>query len=154
MRPLAYPSTEFPAPPSFRFDVPINWTPMAIAGTVAAVRCEVGPASFAPNVVVTIERVSGSRNYVLSRQSDVIDSLNDIARLDELDLDIAGVAWHVWEYAFAERDAGTLVQVVAVAVAGEGKAAHAISVVGSVTGVRAEELLPVIRSIVRSVSLA
>lgn len=153
MRQLNYPSTEFPAPPTFRFGVPNNWIPTSVAGTVAAVRYEVGPTSFAPNVVVTIERVSVSRDDVLRRQSDVIDSLVDVAKLNELDLDITGVSWRVWEYAFTEARAGTLVQVVATTVIGDHESAQAVSIVGSVTADRAEELLPTIRAIVRSIFL-
>jgi hypothetical protein len=54
MSTLAYPSADFPGPPSVRLEVPDGWEPAHAPGTTLAARLP-REGSFAPNVVVSIE---------------------------------------------------------------------------------------------------
>ncbi len=74
-----------------------------------------------------------------------------MAILDELDVSAANSEWHAWEYAYTDKRAGTLVQLFALAVASQAESKLIVTLVGSVDAKRAEELLPAIRSILRSV---
>jgi hypothetical protein len=148
-RQLNYPSAEFPAPPSIGFCVPTGWIPAAVAGAVAAARLEVHTDSFAPNLVVTAETALEDVASIYDSQSKAIDGLRAVAKLDELNVKIRNVAWRVWEYAFEDRRAGTLVQLVATTVVG----GFVVSVVGSVSADQAEEQLPNLRAILQSMSI-
>ena len=150
---LSFPSAVFPAPPSFRFSAPDEWTTDPLTGTEGGVRLDAGPDAFSPNVVISTARITGSREAVLAAQAVSISSLDQVELLDEIDLGIAGVSWHVWEYAFRDSRVGTVVQLAATAITGATPGTHSVSFVGSVTADRATELLPTIRAILQSISL-
>jgi hypothetical protein len=144
--------TVVPAPQAFRFDAPVGWIPVAITGTVAAVRLDVGADSFSPNVLISVERTSMSREEAIGAQSSAIAALDSVAMLDELDLSATSSEWHAWEYAYTDKRAGTLVQLFALAIVSQPESRQIVTLVGSVDAKRAEDLLPAIRSVLRSVN--
>jgi hypothetical protein len=99
--------------------------------------------------VVTAETALEDVASIYDSQSKAIDGLRAVAKLDELNVKIRNVAWRVWEYAFEDRRAGTLVQLVATTVVG----GFVVSVVGSVSADQAEEQLPNLRAILQSMSI-
>jgi len=56
MTDLAFPSEEFPAQPAITLHIPDDWTPVHSPGAVMAARRAAENGTFAPNVVVRIER--------------------------------------------------------------------------------------------------
>lgn len=150
-RVLEYPSVVFPALQAFRFDAPFGWVPVVIVGTAAAVRLGEGEESFSPNLVISVERTPMSREEAVDAQSTAIEALYSVAMLEELDVLTSSAEWHVWEYAYTEKRAGTLVQLVALALVGQVEFRQIITLVGSVDAASAEELLPLIRTMLRSI---
>lgn len=149
----SFPSAVFPAPPSFHFSAPTEWVADPRTGTDAAVRLDSGPDAFAPNVLISSARIAGSRDTILAAQSASVSSLEGVEVLDEIDLDVAGIGWHLWEYAFTDPRVGTGVQLAAIALTGAAPVIHTVSVAASVTADRAPEVLPTIRAILQSISI-
>ena len=149
----SFPSAVFPAPPSFHFSAPIEWVADPQTGTDAAVRLDSGVDAFAPNVLISSARIAGSRDTILAAQSESVSSLDGVEVLDEIDLEVAGISWHLWESAFTDPRVGTVVQLAAIALTGAAPVIHSVSVVGTVTADRAPEVLPTIRAILQSISI-
>ncbi|MEO8527521.1 MAG: hypothetical protein ABI435_00415 [Pseudolysinimonas sp.] len=148
-RELRYPSDEFSPPPEVGILVPAGWESLVLPRTLIAARLASDGDDFAPNVVVTSDRVVDGIAEVFRRQSASIDELTDVSRSDPIDSEINGQQWRCWEYAFSDPEAGTLMQIVAVTDA----ESHMVSVVVTASADAAERTIATLRAIVQSVTL-
>ena len=67
---LAFPSPDFPSPPSLRLVVPTGWVYVDLPDAVAAAADPASPPEFTTNLLVTVNRVVGelSLDEVVERQ--------------------------------------------------------------------------------------
>lgn len=153
MTALTFPSPQFPSYPSITVEVPEDWQPISVPGTLMAVAAPEVPGEFRPNVVVSVTRFSADYSLDVAENA-VVEKFAGLEEAHEIGRDrvtVADVEWAHIESAFLDPRVGTLVQSAHLAVVAHDGVADLIQVTGSVTGTQAKDgVIAVIRDIQRS----
>lgn len=157
MTALTFPSDAFPALPSITVDLPDDWSPISVPGTIAAAAAPDVPGEFRPNVVVSVTRFGADYSLDLAAQV-VADKFAGLEQAHELGRDritVDGLEWAHIESTFIDPRVGTLVQAAHLAVVPNGPCADLVQVTGSVTAAQAKDgVLDTLRDIQRSARAA
>jgi hypothetical protein len=150
---LAYPSAQFPGPPTVSIDIPREWSPVRVAGTLLAARRTSSAGAFAPNVVVrgftrssqfTIGRALGElQAYVAGQQDGEVES--------PFEVEIARVPFVGVNVSWTDDTIGDVVQAHLFAGARRGQVVDLLQVTGSVGGPDAEAEYPEIQQVMQTV---
>jgi len=154
MSTLAYPSPDFPGPPSVSLDVPSGWVPAQVPGTnLAATLPREG--AFAPNVVVSVE--SCDPGFVeaqsLSRIASLAKSRGGTTS-EPYAAELGGARFVGCDATWPDEDVETILQANlfhVVRPARSGAVSWVIQVSGSVGGPTAEQDYALIRSVIATV---
>jgi hypothetical protein len=133
---LAYPSRQFPGPPSVSVDIPDGWSPVRVPGTLLAARRTSTAGVFAPNVVI--------RGFTRSAQFTVGRALTELKRFVEqqrsgemeppFEVEIDGVPFVGVNVSWTDDTVGDVVQAHLFAGARRGQVVDLVQVTGSVGG--------------------
>ena len=150
---LAYPSRTFPGPPAVAVDIPGEWSPVRVPGTLIAARRTSAEGSFAPNVVIrgftrsgqfTIGRALGELQAFVAQQKD--------GEMESpFEVEFAGVPFVGVNVSWADDTVGDVVQAHLFAGARRGQVVDLIQVTGSVGGPDAEAEYPGIQQVMQTV---
>ena len=155
MTKLAFPSEEFPAQPAITMEIPDDWLPEHAAGTVMAARRSGQEGTFAPNVVVRIERrpaefeVVGAlaelRAFAASRPQGTIS--------EPFKAVIDGRLFVGSDLSWVDEQVGTVLQAHLFSGVPAGPFLQLVQVTGSVGGAQAREDYPTIKAIMKSLTV-
>ncbi|SES28539.1 hypothetical protein SAMN05216199_2765 [Pedococcus cremeus] len=150
---LAYPSPQFPGPPTVAVDIPADWSPVRVAGTLLAARRTASESAFAPNVVV--------RGFTRSNQFTIGRALGElaayVARQDggemetPFEVEIERVPFVGVNVSWTDQAIGDVVQAHLFAGARRGQVVDLIQVTGSVGGPDAESEYAAIQQVMQTV---
>jgi hypothetical protein len=150
---LAYPSAQFPGPPTVSIDIPGEWSPVRVAGTLLAARRTSSAGAFAPNVVIrgftrssrfTIGRALGElQAYVTQQEEGEMEA--------PFDVEIARVPFVGVNVSWTDDAIGDVVQAHLFAGARRGQVVDLLQVTGSVGGPDAEAEYPEIQQVMQTV---
>jgi hypothetical protein len=150
---LAYPSPQFPGPPTVAVDIPADWSPVRVAGTLLAARRTASESAFAPNVVVrgftrsnqfTIGRALGELAAYVARQDDGEMETPFEVEIERVPFVGVNVSW-------TDEAIGDVVQAHLFAGARRGQVVDLIQVTGSVGGPDAESEYTAIQQVMQTV---
>jgi hypothetical protein len=150
---LAYPSPQFPGPPTVAVDIPADWSPVRVAGTLLAARRTASESAFAPNVVVrgftrsnqfTIGRALGELAAYVARQDDGEMETPFEVEIERVPFVGVNVSW-------TDEAIGDVVQAHLFAGARRGQVVDLIQVTGSVGGPDAESEYTEIQQVMQTV---
>ena len=153
---LAFPSEEFPAPPAVTLQIPDDWMPVHSPGAVMAARSAAEKGTFVPNVVVRIE----------PRPADfeVTDALNELKEYaaqhprgttsEPFKVELDGTLFVGCDLSWVDDQVGTVLQAHLFGGVPSGSFLQLVQVTGSVGGPRAREEYPIIKTIMRSLTVA
>ncbi len=154
MREHTFPSADFPAFPNLSISTPNEWVPLAAPGTVIALAAPEIDAKVRSNVVVTLTRFA--KGYDLRTASEALrvdtSKLLNVQVVGEGREEIGGRDSYLLEIAYTSEVGVTIVQSYRLFVVEEGHTCDLVHATGSCGGDEAEEVLPVLREIVRSVA--
>jgi hypothetical protein len=153
---LAFPSVEFPAQPAITLQIPEDWVPVHASGTVMAARRAADDGTFVPNVVVRVERRPAG-----FATDDALAELRAFAAerphgttsepfVTELD----GQPFVGCDLSWVDDEAGTVLQAHLFGGVPSGPFFQLVQVTGSVGGARAQEDYPVVKVIMKSLTVA
>jgi hypothetical protein len=150
---LAYPSPQFPGPPTVALDIPADWSPVRVAGTLLAARRTASESAFAPNVVV--------RGFTRSHQFTIGRALGElqayVAEQDDgemespFEVEIEGVPFVGVNVSWTDATIGDVVQAHLFAGARRGQVVDLLQVTGSVGGPDAESEYTAIQQVMQTV---
>ena len=150
---LAYPSPQFPGPPTVAIDIPADWSPVRGAGTLVAARRTTSESAFAPNVVVrgftrsnqfTIGRALGELQAYVAQQADGEMEPPFEVEIERVPFVGVNVSW-------TDEAIGDVVQAHLFAGARRGQVVDLIQVTGSVGGPDAESEYATIQQVMQTV---
>lgn len=156
MKNLAFPSEEFPAQPAITMQIPDGWEPVHAPGAVMAARRAGEEGTFAPNVVVRMER----------RPSDfeVADALTELKKLAAgrpagttsapFKAELDGQLFVGCDLSWVDDVAGTVLQAHLFGGVPSGPFLQLVQVTGSVGGAQAREDYPTMKTIMKSLTVA
>jgi hypothetical protein len=152
---VQFPSQEFPDFPAVSLQPAEGWTTRPVPGTVLAVVLDRGPEKFSPNVVVTLTRgvdttwedADAAVDAFVSGLSEVESAPRERPVFDER-------PWSVLEFAHVTEEAGTVFQLIAVALLEHGPVVDSVRVTASIAPEDMDEVLPVLRRIVASTQIS
>jgi hypothetical protein len=150
---LAYPSDQFPGPPTVAIDIPADWSPVRVAGTLLAARQTSSAGAFAPNVVV--RGFTRSNQFTIGRALGELAAYVDQQQEGEMEtpfeVEIASVPFVGVNVSWADETIGDVVQAHLFAGARRGQVVDLIQLTGSVGGPDAEAEYPAIQQVMQSV---
>ncbi|HEY7718082.1 MAG TPA: hypothetical protein VH915_04930 [Pedococcus sp.] len=153
MQTLSYPSSQFPGPPTVRVDIPGEWSPVRVPGTLIAARSTATDGSFAPNIVI--------RGFTRSGRFTIGRALEELQRFvaaqpsgevePPFEVEIDGVPFIGVNVSWADPTVGEVVQAHLFAGARRGQVVDLIQVTGSVGGEHAEASYPQVQQVMQTV---
>lgn len=153
---VAFPSPHFPAFPGVSLQVPDGWQPIIVPGVMIAVALPPVEGTFRQNLVVAISRFAAG--YELQTAIDAVTTkFASLEGSEEIGRDLTTLNGHEWfhiESTFLDPRAGTLVQAAQLAIVEQGGFVDLIQITGTVSAAQAQEFLPQLRDIQRSVVLS
>jgi hypothetical protein len=152
MTEASFPSAAFPDFPTVTIEHPDAWVTRPVPGALIAVIDEHDAETFSPNVIVGVTRVAGDHTLAdeVAAVAQYVTQLPEVAPVDNAPVDFGDRTWGVAEFAYRADGAGSIVQVIAVTVVGNGDVTDVVRVTGTAGADDYETALPVIRSIVAS----
>jgi hypothetical protein len=133
---LTYPSEQFPGPPSVTVEIPEEWAPVRVPGTLLAARRTSTKDAFAPNIVVRGFTRSGA--FTIGRALGELKSFVDAQTEGEMDVpfevEIDTVPFVGVNVSWTDAKVGDVVQAHLFAGARRGQVVDLIQVTGSVGG--------------------
>ncbi len=154
MSTLAYPSADFPGPPSVALEVPDGWEPAHAPGTTLAARLP-RDGTFAPNVVVSIKQCGPSFR--------IEDSLDQVASMatsrggavsEPYAADLGGAQFVGCDATWPDADVETVLQANLfhlVTSGAPGAGAHLVQLTGAVGGADAVTDYELVREVLTTV---
>jgi hypothetical protein len=152
---LAFPSEEFPAQPAITLQIPDDWLPVHLPGAVMAARRGPEEGSFAPNVVVRIERRPTG--------FEVTDAITELRRLaaarpqgtisEPFKVELDGRLFVGCDLSWVDDQVGTVLQAHLFGGVPSGPFLQLVQVTGSVGGAQAREDYPAIKAIIKSLTV-
>ncbi|MGG5174792.1 hypothetical protein ACQQCD_07195 [Pseudarthrobacter sp. J1763] len=150
-----FPSTELPAYPHIAAELPSDWTKRAMPDALGALVKTVTEGRYAPNIVLSVTR--RGPDFKLEELAPVIEAtLKDLDGAEPIDsayVELNGLRWFVHEVGYQHPQAGTLVQLVAVAGVENGGAIDLIQLNGSCPLGADESLLNELRTVIASIKV-
>lgn len=150
---LKYPSEQFPGPPSVTVDIPDEWAPVRVPGTLLAARRSASTGKFAPNIVVRGFTRSGE--FTIGRALAELKGFVDDQPEGELDapfeVQIDSVPFVGVNASWTDGKVGDVVQAHLFAGARRGQVIDLIQVTGSVAGPDAEAQYGTIQEVMQTV---
>lgn len=150
---LAYPSDVFPGPPTVAIDIPADWSPVRVAGTLIAARRTSSESAFAPNIVV--------RGFTRSSQFTIGRALGELAAYvaqqsegemeTPFEVEIGRVPFVGVNVSWTDEAIGDVVQAHLFAGARRGQVVDLLQLTGSVGGPDAEAEYPTIQQVMQTV---
>lgn len=157
MSTLAYPSADFPGPPSVRLEVPDGWEPAHAPGTTLAARLP-REGAFAPNVVVTIEPCAAAFRVEESlQQVKVMATTRGGAVSEPYAADLGESRFVGCDATWPDPDVETVLQANLFHVLPsdrDGAGAHLVQLTGAVGGPSAEADYELVRQVLTSVRVS
>ena len=153
MTALTFPSAQFPALPTISLDVPDDWQPIVVPGTILAVAAPEVPGVFRPNLVVSVTRFAADYSLELAENAVVekFASLEEAHQIGHDRTTLGDLEWAHIESTFLDPRVGTLVQAAHLAVVVHDGVADLIQITGSVTGSQAKDgVIGTLRDVQRS----
>lgn len=154
MSTLAYPSTDFPGPPSVAIEVPDGWLPVHAPGTALAAK-QPREDAFAPNVVVSIEPCgSGPADEESVGRIAALAESRGGAASEPYAAELGGARFVGCDATWPDADVETILQANLFHVVRperEGAASWLVQLSGSVGGPSAEADYELIRGVLASV---
>lgn len=153
---LAFPSEEFPSQPAITLQIPDGWKPVHSSGAVMAARQVAEQGTFVPNVVVRVER----------RPADfeVTDALNELKAYaaqrpqgttsEPFKVELDGRLFVGCDLSWVDDQVGTVLQAHLFGGVPSGSFLQLVQVTGSVGGAQAREDYPIIKAIMKSLTVA
>lgn len=133
---LKYPSEQFPGPPTISVDIPEEWSPVRVPGTLLAARRRVASEKFAPNIVVRGFTRSGE--FTIGRALQELRAFVDGMSEGEMDapfeVELDQVPFVGVNVSWTDDKVGDVVQAHLFAGARRGQVVDLIQVTGSVGG--------------------
>lgn len=154
MSTLAYPSRDFPGPPSVAVDVPEGWMPVHAPGTALAAKLP-RAGGFDPNVVVSVEQCGADLTEEESlRRIDALAQSRGGVTSQPYAAELGHARFVGCDATWPDADVETILQANLFHVVRperEGAAAWVVQLSGSVGGPSAEQDYELIRSVLASV---
>ena len=153
---LAFPSEEFPPQPAITLQIPDGWKPVHSSGAVMAARQVAEQGTFVPNVVVRVER----------RPADfeVTDALNELKAYaaqrpqgttsEPFKVELDGRLFVGCDLSWVDDQVGTVLQAHLFGGVPSGAFLQLVQVTGSVGGAQARDDYPIIKAIMKSLTVA
>jgi hypothetical protein len=133
---LAYPSRTFPGPPAVAVDIPGEWSPVRVPGTLIAARRTSAEGSFAPNVVIRGFTRSGA--FTIGRALAELKTFVAQKSAGEMEppfaVEMDGVPFVGVHVSWRDEAVGDVVQAHLFAGARRGQVVDLLQVTGSVGG--------------------
>jgi hypothetical protein len=153
MSTLAYPSPDFPGPPSLTLEVGDGWEPVHAPGTMLAARLP-RPEGFSPTVVVTLERCAP--DHAVERSLEHVGTIaasrgGGVSEPYAAELD--GARFVGCDATWVDPEAVTVLNANLFHVAGAGRTAYLVQLTGAVGGPAAEADYDLVRSVLTTVRL-
>ena len=155
MTKVAFPSEEFPAQPAITLQLPEGWQPVPSPGAVVAARRVADEGTFVPNVVVRIERHPAS--------FEVTDALSELRRFvaarpqgtisEPFKTELDGRQFVGCDLSWVDEHVGTVLQAHLLGGVLSGSFLQLVQVTGSVGGAQAREDYPIIKAIMKSLTV-
>lgn len=133
---LTYPSAEFPGPPSVDLDIPGDWAPVRVPGTLLAARHRDAEDRFAPSIVVRgLTRESEfTLTSAVAELRDSIQARPDGTVEEPFTVDLGGVPFLGVNCSFHDDSAGSVVQTHLFTAARRPGVVDLVQVTGSLAG--------------------
>jgi hypothetical protein len=133
---LSYPSTQFPGPPSVTVQIPAEWSPVRVPGTLLAARRTATESRFAPNVVIRGFTRSGA--FTIGRALAELKTFVAQKSAGEMEppfaVEMDGVPFVGVHVSWRDEAVGDVVQAHLFAGARRGQVVDLLQVTGSVGG--------------------
>lgn len=152
---VASPSEEFPAQPAISLQIPEGWQPVYSPGAVVAARRAADDGTFVPNVVVRIEGRPANfevtdalfelRAFVAARPQGTIS--------EPFKAELDGRQFVGCDLSWVDEQAGTVLQAHLFGGVLSGQIFQLVQVTGSVGGAQAREDYPIIKAIMKSLTV-
>jgi hypothetical protein len=153
---LAFPSEEFPAQPAITLRIPDGWEPVHAPGAVMAARRAAEEGTFAPNVVVRVDR-----RPVDFEIADALTELKHFAAgrpqgttSEPFKAELDGQLFVGCDLSWVDDLVGTVLQAHLFGGVPSGPLLQLVQVTGSVGGAKAREDYPTIKTIMKSLTVA
>ena len=153
---LAFPSADFPAQPALTLQIPDDWAPVHAPGAVIAARRAASEGAFAPNVVVRLERRPAGFEL-----GDAIAELRVFAAdhpqgttSEPFTTELDGRVFLGCDVSWVDDQVGTVLQAHLFGGVPSGPYLQLVQVTGSVGGAQAREDYPIIKAILKSLTIA
>ena len=156
MTDLAFPSEEFPAQPAITLHIPDDWTPVHSPGAVMAARRAAENGTFAPNVVVRIERRPADFEITdaLTELKQFADERPEGTISEPFKAELDGQTFVGCDLSWVDDQVGTVLQAHLFGGVPSGPYLQLVQVTGSVGGVKAREDYPTVKTIMKSLMVA
>lgn len=152
---LAFPSEEFPAQPAITLQIPDDWLVVHPPGALMAARRGAEDGTFIPNVVVRVERRPAGFEI-----TDAITELGQVAAerpqgtvSEPFRAELDGRLFVGCDLAWVDDLAGTVLQAHLFGGVPSGPFLQLVQVTGSVGGAQAQEDYPIIKAIMKSLTV-
>lgn len=153
---LAFPSEEFPAQPAITLQIPQDWKPVHSPGAVMAARRAAEEGTFVPNVVVSIERrpPDFELTSALKELSEYAARRPRGTTSEPFKVELDGMLFIGCDLSWVDDQVGTVLQAHLFGGVPSGSFLQLVQVTGSVGGARAREEYPIIKSVMKSLTVA
>ncbi|GAA1287866.1 MULTISPECIES: hypothetical protein [Brachybacterium] len=155
-RNIAYPSADFPGPPTITVGIPDDWETLTVPGVHLAAAQPHVDGQFRANIVVTVQRFGpdftdqDARAGLEQRKS----SLPGLEELGTGTVDVDGTSWTTSEYSYTQPGHTTVVQSARYTLVDRGGVAKDIvEIVGSCGAESAGDEAEIVRSIQDTVTV-
>jgi hypothetical protein len=153
---LAFPSEEFPAQPAFTLQIPQDWEPIHSPNSVMAARRVAQEGTFAPNVVVRIERrpADFELNDALAELEQFAAGRPQGVTSEPFKAELDGRVFVGCDLAWVDDQVGTVLQAHLLGGFPLGPYVQLVQFTGSVGGAQANQDFPTIKAIMMSLTVA
>ena len=151
MSTLAYPSPDFPRPPSVSLEVDDGWEPVHAPGTMLAARLP-GAEGFSPNVVVTLEPCAP--DHAVERSIEQVTSIaasRGGGVSEPYAAELGGAHFVGCDATWPDPEVETVLNANLFHVAGAGDTAYLVQLTGAVGGANAEADYELVRGVLTTV---
>lgn len=156
MTSLVFPSEEFPAQPGVTLEIPDDWKPVHSPGAVMAARRGTEDDTFAPNVVVRIDRrpAGFEISEALSELKRFVADRPQGTTSEPFKADLDGELFVGCDLSWVDDKVGTVLQAHLFGGVPSGPFVQLVQVTGSVGGALARDDYPTIKAIIKSLRVS
>lgn len=152
---IDYPSESLPPPPAVALELPDDWHPVFVAGTLIAARKDISPQSYAPNVIVTWMRQEPGFDLrgAMAALDEQLATLPGARLLEETEAEISGFPARGRGVVFVDPAIGTLAQFHVYLIVDRGACSDTVHLTATIGGDQIESESPGLRDVLTSVEV-